>query len=70
MPSKATRDELIRVLDADPTKIDVAYHGVDTDMFHPPTEAERDRVTARLGLPGRQYVAFLGTLEPRKNVPA
>ena len=69
VPSKATRDELIRVLDADPTMIDVAYHGVDTELFHPPTEAERDRVTARLGLHGQGYVAFLGTLEPRKNVP-
>ena len=39
VPSKATRDELIRVLDADPTKLDVAYHGVDTTMFHPPTDA-------------------------------
>ncbi|MGH3157737.1 MAG: glycosyltransferase, partial [Streptosporangiaceae bacterium] len=29
VPSKATRDELVRVLGADPTKIDVAYHGVD-----------------------------------------
>src|SRR2546430_10291002 len=27
VPSKATRDELIRLLDADPTRIDVAYHG-------------------------------------------
>jgi glycosyltransferase involved in cell wall biosynthesis len=70
VPSKATRDELIRVLDADPTTIDVAYHGVDTDLFHPPSDAERDRVTARLGLHGQDYIAFLGTLEPRKNVPA
>ena len=31
VPSKATRDELIRLLDADPTRIDVAYHGVDHD---------------------------------------
>ena len=34
VPSKATRDELIRLLDADPTRIDVAYHGVDPDAFH------------------------------------
>ena len=36
VPSKATRDELVRVLDADPTKLDVAYHGVDPEIFHPP----------------------------------
>jgi glycosyltransferase involved in cell wall biosynthesis len=68
VPSKATRDELVRVLDADSTRIDVAYHGVDQDMFHVPTDAEKARVAARLGLHG-PYVAFLGQLEPRKNVP-
>ncbi len=69
VPSKATRDELVRVLEADPTRIDVAYHGVDTALFHPPSEEETRRVRARLGLDG-DYVAFLGMLEPRKNVPA
>jgi glycosyltransferase involved in cell wall biosynthesis len=68
VPSKATRDELIRVLDADPTRIDVAYHGVDPDIFHVPTDADKARVAARLGVPG-PYIAFLGVLEPRKNVP-
>ncbi|HVU60686.1 MAG TPA: glycosyltransferase family 1 protein [Mycobacteriales bacterium] len=69
VPSKATRDELVRVLDADPTMIDVAYHGVDPQLFHPPTDADKARVAARLGIRG-EYVAFLGVLEPRKNVPA
>ena len=69
VPSKATRDELIRLLDADPTRIDVAYHGVDPAAFHVPTEEEKARVRARLGLGSRPYVAFLGAKEPRKNVP-
>jgi glycosyltransferase involved in cell wall biosynthesis len=69
VPSKATRDELIRLLDADPTTIDVAYHGVDQTAFHPPTEEEKARVRARLGLGDTEYVAFLGAKEPRKNVP-
>jgi glycosyltransferase involved in cell wall biosynthesis len=69
VPSKATRDELIRLLDADPTRIDVAYHGVDHTAFHVPSEEEKARVRARLGLGGTSYVAFLGAKEPRKNVP-
>jgi glycosyltransferase involved in cell wall biosynthesis len=69
VPSKATRDELIRLLDADPTRIDVAYHGVDRAAFHPPSEQEKARVRARLGLGNSSYVAFLGAKEPRKNVP-
>ncbi len=70
VPSKATRDEVVRVLDADATTIDVAYHGVDPRTFHLPTDAEKQRVQARLGLGGQPYIAFLGMLEPRKNVPA
>ncbi len=69
VPSKATRDELIRLLDADPTRIDVAYHGVDPAAFHKPTPEEKARVRARLGLGATAYVAFLGAKEPRKNVP-
>src|SRR5436190_8178178 len=70
VPSKATRDELIRLLDADPTRIDVAYHGVDQHAFHVPSEDEKARVRARLGLGDTPYIAFLGAKEPRKNVPS
>ncbi|MGH3681972.1 MAG: glycosyltransferase, partial [Natronosporangium sp.] len=69
VPSKATRDELIRLLEADPTRIDVAYHGVDHVAFHPPSDEERARVRARLGMGSQAYIAFLGAKEPRKNVP-
>ena len=70
VPSNATRDELVRVLGIDPGKIDVAYHGVDHRLFHRPDAVQVSRVTARLGLHGRPYVAFLGSLTPRKNAPA
>ncbi|QXJ22033.1 glycosyltransferase family 4 protein [Actinomadura graeca] len=69
VPSRATRDELVRLLNADPSHIDVAYHGVDHEVFHPPAELETKQVSDRLGLHGRPYVAYLGALEPRKNVP-
>jgi glycosyltransferase involved in cell wall biosynthesis len=70
VPSNATRDELVRVLGIDAAKIDVAYHGVDHRLFHRPDEIQVSRVTARLGLHGRPYVAFLGSLTPRKNASA
>ena len=70
VPSKATRDELVRVLGADPTRIDVAYHGVDHSLFHQPSPEQTRSVSDRLGLHGKPYIAYLGTLEPRKNVPA
>lgn len=69
VPSKATRDELIHYLGADPVCIDVAYHGVDHERFHRPSETEREIIQGRLGLGGQPYIAFLGALDRRKNVP-
>jgi glycosyltransferase involved in cell wall biosynthesis len=65
-PSAATRDELVRVAGADASRIDVAHLGVDARRFHVPSAEERAAVRAHLDLDG-PYVAFLGTLEPRKN---
>ena len=69
VPSLATRDETIKYAGGDPSQFYVAYHGVDRSIFHPVSDAERERVKASLGLEGRDYIGFLGTLEPRKNVP-
>lgn len=69
VPSEATRREVLRYAGGDPARFHVAAHGVDSTRFRPVDEAERRRVAASLGLTG-PYVAFLGTLEPRKNVPA
>jgi glycosyltransferase involved in cell wall biosynthesis len=70
VPSQATLDELARVTGAVHGQVDVAHHGVDPTSFHVPTPAERDRARTTLGLRSSRYVAFLGTIEPRKNVPA
>lgn len=70
VPSAATRDEVLRNVGGDPGRFHVAYHGVDPAVFRPVPVEERHRVAGSLGLGATPYVAFLGTLEPRKNVPA
>jgi glycosyltransferase involved in cell wall biosynthesis len=70
VPSVATATELTRVADANPRRMQIVAHGVDTDRFHPPTPDEVADVRDGLGLGDTDYVAFLGALEPRKNVPA
>lgn len=71
VPSRATRDEVLRYAGADPARLHVVPHGVDHDRFRPPGAGEIARMRERLGLgPQAAYLAFLGTLEPRKNVPA
>jgi glycosyltransferase involved in cell wall biosynthesis len=71
VPSQATADELVRFAGADPSLLRVAHLGVDTEVFSPAGAAARDRVRRTLGLgDGDSYIAFLGTIEPRKNIPA
>lgn len=71
VPSRATADELTRNAGADPDRLEVAYLGVDPAVFRPPTVAELETARTELGLAAAPtYLLFLGTLEPRKNVPA
>ncbi|GLZ35707.1 glycosyl transferase [Lentzea sp. NBRC 105346] len=70
VPSQATLDELVRVANADPRTLHIAQHGVDSERFHPPSPDEVLTVRRTLSLGDMPYVAFLGALEPRKNVPA
>lgn len=69
VPSQATLDELSRVTGAVHGQVDVAHHGVDPEKFHLPAPAQVAALRAHLGLHSERYVAFLGTIEPRKNVP-
>ncbi len=66
VPSEATRSEVVRFAGAHGREIAVAYHGVDTVAFHVPSAAESATAAELVGSP--HWIAFLGTLEPRKNV--
>jgi glycosyltransferase involved in cell wall biosynthesis len=70
-PSEATREEVVTHTHTDASRIAVVPHGVDHLRFRPPTLEAVAELRQWLGLDSdRTYVAFLGTLEPRKNVPA
>ncbi|ADG75247.1 glycosyl transferase group 1 [Cellulomonas flavigena DSM 20109] len=70
VPSRATAREVRRHAGGAEALFHVAYHGVDTSLFHRVDGDDQARVARSLDLEGRPYVGFLGTLEPRKNVPA
>jgi len=65
--SEATRADLIRLLNVPPEKVTTVHLGIDP-IFRPlPPDPVRETL-ARYGLtPG--YLLFVGTLEPRKNLP-
>ena len=69
VPSRSAGTELSRFVRRS-TGFDVAYHGVDAQIFNPPTRSDIEAFAAANGLVGRRWIAFLGTIEPRKNVPA
>jgi len=70
VPSRATADELAKVAQVRPGGLEIIQHGVESERFHPPSPAEVRAARDVVGLGETPYVAFLGALEPRKNVPA
>jgi glycosyltransferase involved in cell wall biosynthesis len=69
-PSQTTADEYTRITGASPSRVFAAPLGYDRAVFHPPTPSEVDAFRATLSPEPASWVAFLGTLEPRKNVSA
>lgn len=69
-PSVATREEFVRHTGARPASFTVSYHGVDHARFQPPTSERMRDFADRAGAGSGGWIAFLGTLEPRKNVPS
>ncbi|PZF59052.1 glycosyltransferase family 1 protein [Curtobacterium sp. MCSS17_008] len=70
-PSAATVAELDRLAGRPRRRTTVAHLGVDTTVFRVPTPAETDAFRAAHGLDdSTDWLAFLGTVEPRKQVPA
>jgi len=68
--SQATRDDLIREYGADPARITVVYPGVpsaDEALRRVDNPAAIAAVCAKYGISG-EYVLYVGTLHPRKNL--
>ncbi len=68
--SQRTASDAVRLLGVDPTRIRVVHEAA-APAFRPHSETELEPLAARLGLKvaPRRYALFVGTLEPRKNVP-
>jgi glycosyltransferase involved in cell wall biosynthesis len=65
--SQSVKDDIVRLLGAEPTRIVSIHHGVG-EHFHPQSRERIDGVRARHGLE-KPYLLFVGNLEPRKNLP-
>ncbi|MGE5646497.1 MAG: glycosyltransferase family 4 protein [Acidobacteriota bacterium] len=65
--SESTRRDLLGILDIDPARVEVIHPGV-PEAFFQVTAEDVHAVRGRHRL-ARPYVLFVGTIEPRKNVP-
>lgn len=69
--SHATASEVERFVGSPRAVVSVAHLGVDLERFRPPTTAHIAEFRASIGLDAdAPYLAFLGTIEPRKNLGA
>lgn len=66
--SNFTRDEVIRLFPRVQGRVDVVYSAPSTGLCREEDKTVLNNVRQRLGLP-QKYILFLGTLEPRKNLP-
>jgi glycosyltransferase involved in cell wall biosynthesis len=67
--SEATARDLAELADARPEKVSVVYEAADPGLNPMPAAEAMAIVRERYGVEG-PYILFVGTLEPRKNLPA
>src|SRR5262249_34460238 len=70
VPGDATGGEWVGGAGAEARGLEIIQHGVASERFPPPSPGEVSSARRLVGVTGTPYVAFLGALEPRKNVPA
>jgi glycogen synthase len=64
--STSTRDDVLRLFDVDPARVQVIPNGIDTDEYRP---VQRPEVLTRHGVdPARPYVLFVGRMTRQKGL--
>ena len=65
--SKATKDDLVKNYKINPSKITVTYPGYDKERFKPQSVNKIEPIKRKYKIRGN-YIIFIGTLQPRKNI--
>ncbi|WCT13856.1 glycosyltransferase family 4 protein [Mucilaginibacter jinjuensis] len=65
--SQKTKDDLVELLNVDPSKIVIIYQSCDASFKTEQTAEQKQTVKAKYNLPDK-YLLNVGTIEPRKNL--
>lgn len=65
----AVKTLVVERLGVDERRVHVVPIGVDAELFRRPPPGVGEAMRGRFGLADRPFVLFVGTVEPRKNVP-
>ena len=65
--SECTKRDVVSFFGVAPERIDVVYQGCDSAFKEAVAPSDKETVRLRYGLPG-QYVLYVGSVEPRKNL--
>lgn len=65
--SNATKDDITKNYEIDPKKITVTYMGYNQQLFKPQPKLTIEKVQTKYKIKG-EYIIFVGTLQPRKNI--
>jgi glycosyltransferase involved in cell wall biosynthesis len=69
VPSQSTKTDVMRLYGVNPEKIAVIYEGYDEEVYKPQDNlAPIEEVKREYNISGK-YILYVGTLEPRKNIP-
>ncbi|MEX2028066.1 MAG: glycosyltransferase, partial [Candidatus Curtissbacteria bacterium] len=67
VPSHSTKDDVVKNYQVNPSKITVTYEGYDKYRFKPQPKTAIDKIKRKYKIIG-DYIIFVGTLQPRKNI--
>lgn len=65
--SRTTKDDIVKNYGIDTAKITVTYEGYDKDRFNPQSKSKVENVKRKYKISG-DYIIFVSTLQPRKNL--
>lgn len=66
--SEFSKKRIVEVYHCAPEKVSVVYHGFDAGRFKPMDEAMVTKALQKYGLHFKDYIYFIGRLEPKKNI--